>query len=328
MATSLRTDMKYLDPYAQTGYSEVIAQKVDAFNSASKGTIRLRSARKPGDYDYKSFFTNAGGLVARQDQTSVSAATAIKLAQEQEISVKLNRKIGPVDWARSAFLKPGLDDNAFRLAAGEQAAVDAVAEMLNSGLRAARAALANQANNLYTVGSSGTLATAGLISGLAKMGDRAERVACWIMHSKQYYDLVQSQVTANIVDVSGFNVATGTPVTLGRPVVVTDSDSLVVVTGSGSAAVTDYFALGLVADGIIVEETEEEYITFDEVTGLEQLVRRMQGEFAFNLGLKGFKWDVTNGGLNPSSSAVGTGSNWDKVFTSAKDLAGIVVKSR
>ena len=69
-------------------------------------------------------------------------------------------------------------------------------------------------------------------------------------------------------------------------------------------------------------------MVLDEVTGLENLVVRLQGEFAYNLGVKGFKWDTANGGANPSDAAVGTGTNWDAAVSSYKDYAGIVIQSR
>lgn len=330
MATSLPTDTKYFDPLIQTGYSEKIAQMTNAFNAASGGAILMRANRKIGDYDYQAFFKNAGGLVSRQDQTSVAAAASTKLAQDNIISVKLNRKIGPVEWARSAFLKPGLSADAFRIAAGEQAAADALADTLNSGLGACRAALNNQAANKFTVPASGTLQTTSLVSGLSKLGDQSSRIRTFVMHSKVFFDLMNYQVTpTNNGDLIANMIAMeGNTATLGRRILVTDSSSLVVTSGSGSAATTDYFTLGLTDSGIVCEDTEEEYITMDEVTGLEQIVWRMQGEYAFNLGVKGFQWDVANGGKNPNAATLATGSNWDKVFASGKDLAGVVIQSK
>lgn len=330
MATTLPTDTKYFDPLIQTGYSEKIAQMTNVFNAASRGTIVMKTSRKIGDYDYKAFFKNAGGLVSRQNLTSTSAATAIKLTQDNIISVKLNRKIGPVEWARSAFLKPGLSPDAIRVAAGEQAAADVLAEMLNSGLGATRAALANQAANKFTVATNGTLTTSALVSGLSKLGDQASRVKAFVMHSKPFFDLMQYQVApANNGDlIANTVVMEGNAASLGRPIIVTDSDSLVVASGSGSAAVTDYFTLCLTDDGLIAEDSEAEYVTMEEVTGGEQIIIRMQGEYGYNLGVKGFQWDVTNGGKNPVAATLATGSNWDKVLTSHKDLAGSVIQSR
>lgn len=324
MATSLPTDTKYFDPLLQTGYSEKIAQMTNVFNAASRGTVVMRTNRKIGDYDYKAFFKNAGGLVSRQDQTSVAAAPAIKLTQDNIVSVKLNRKIGPVEWGRSAFLKPGLSMDAFKIAAGEQAAADALADMLNRALGACGAALANQANNTHTIAANGTMTTSALVSGLSKLGDRASRIGAFVMHSKPFFDLMQYQVTpANNGDMIANMIAIeGTAATLGRPVIVTDSSALV-VTGAPDL----YRTLALTDNAVVVDETEEEYLTLDEVTGLEQIVMRLQGEYAYNLGVKGFTWDVANGGKNPNDAATILGTNWDKVYTDKRDLAGAVVVS-
>lgn len=146
------------------------------------------------------------------------------------------------------------------------------------------------------------------------------------MHSKVYFNLVKEQITQKIDGVANFNVQTGTPVTLNRPVIVTDSDSLKVT--SGSPAVTDYYTLGLTSNGALCEVTETSDIVIDDVTGNEVLITRLQGEFAYNLGVKGFKYDVSSGGANPNASAVGTGTNWDQVVSDNKQLAGVVLKSR
>jgi hypothetical protein len=64
------------------------------------------------------------------------------------------------------------------------------------------------------------------------------------------------------------------------------------------------------------------------VTGYEQLVLRTQGEYAFNVGVKGFQWDTSTGGVNPTDGNLGTAANWDQVAASVKDCAGAVLKSR
>jgi hypothetical protein len=332
MATGTKAGMKVYNEYTHTGVVETLVQISDAFNAASNGAIRLTSVNRRGDYDYESFFASTASLVTRritEGTGSTSAVTDLALAQSERIGVKLNRKIGPVGNTLDSFKKiqsGPFDENALNYAIGIQAAKAMQIEQCDSALAAAVNALKNQSTNLYTVTSNGTLTSAALISGLAKMGDMASRVVCWVMHSKQYYDLVQNQLAANIDGVSNFNLATASPVTLNRPVLVTDSPSLYLT--SGSPAVTDYFCLGLTADAVEAEDSEETTVLSDLALGLENLIVRMQGEYAYNLKLKGFTWDTTSGGKNPSASALATGSNWDMVAASFKDLGGIVVKSR
>jgi len=139
------------------------------------------------------------------------------------------------------------------------------------------------------------------------------------MHSKSYYDLVKEQFAANIDGVSNFNIATATPVTLNRPVFITDSADLV----NGSI----YTSLGLTADSVVLEESEEPYIQNEIITGQENLIIRTQGEYAYNVKVKGHAWDVANGGVNPDDTALGTGTNWDSVMDNVKDLGGVAIQS-
>lgn len=198
--------------------------------------------------------------------------------------------------------------------------------MLSSGIAAAVGALAGQATSLVTAAAGMT--TAELVNALAKMGDAASKIGVFVMHSAKYFELVKEQAfTTKIEGIANFTVQTGTPVTLNRPVLVVDDPALVTTTGTGSTAVTTYHTLALVGSGIVIEDTEGQYVMFDEVSGGEQLVRRMQGEYGYNLGINGFTWDVTNGGKNPSASALATGSNWDLGYADAKNRAGVVINS-
>lgn len=329
MADYLASNFKIYQEYLKTRAAETLQQNADVFNGAVNNAIVLRTAEKPGDYEYESFFKEISGLVSRRDNTTTASATKLSMLQDEFVRVKLSRKIGPVDTARDAFRKwiGRYSEMEFSGILGGQIANAQQLDMANSALLAARAAVvaADSGALQYTIAASGTITTAGLISGLALMGDRADRIVAWVMHSKPYYDLVQEQVTQKITGISNFNVQTGTPVTLNRPVFVTDSDSLKVT--SGSPAVTSYYTLGLTANGVLCEVTETSDIVVDDVTGNEVLMTRLQGEFAYNLGVKGFKYDTANGGVNPNATAVGTGSNWDMASSDVKSLAGIVVTS-
>lgn len=318
----------YQDQF-QSGIVEVLTQNGDAFNQASQGAIALSTASRKGDFSEQAFFQNLSTLVSRRDVTSNAAATDLNLTEAEWVSVKLNRKVGPVAQSRDSFRKImlGKTEQEMSFILGQMAAKGMQLDMLNSAISAAAAALAAQAKVAYTIPTSGTLTTVGLVSGLSQFGDAASKVVCWVMHSKAYYDLVKEQITSNIYGVSNFAVAQGSPITLNRPVIVTDSAGLITNSGTTSSPVLHYATLGLTVGGVLVENTEEEEIIVQNVTGAENLGVRIQGEFAYNLGLKGFKWDMTNGGVNPSSAALATGSNWDTVRASFKDFAGVVVTS-
>lgn len=327
MAIGTKSDFKIYNDQVHAGMVETLVQNTEAFNAAANGAIILRTNRKPGEFDLESFFPTTANLIARRDPTVVTAVGDTKVTQGEIARVKLNRRIGPVANTLDSFRKIGSQANVNSLSflIGTQIAKAQIAGWLNDGLLALSAALIAQASN-FEDDSGATITTNGLVDALAKYGDAASRIGIWVMHSKPYYDLVKAQIAANITNVSNFNVAQAQPVTLNRPVLVTDSGSLVITDGGG-AGIDTYKTLGLSASALLLEDSEEELIHAEIQSGLENLVVRIQGEYAFNMGLKGFTWDVTNGGANPDATALGTATNWDKVLTSHKDLAGVVLET-
>lgn len=336
MTAFLASNFKIYQEYLRTRASEVLQQQANLFNAAVNNSIIMQTVEKPGDFEFENFFTSIAGLVTRRDNTVTTAATKLSLAQDEFVRVKLNRKIGPVDQSRDAFRKlfARFDEMEFSGILGQQIAVAQQLDMANTALLALRAALAG-----YTPGagvfpllsdaslaSPPSMTTNDLVDGLAKFGDRADRIVAWVMHSKPYYDLVKNQITSNITNVSNFNIQTATPITLNRPVLVTDSDSLKVAV-TASPAHTEYYTLGLTAQGALVEVTETSDIVTQDVTGNEVLMVRLQGEFAYNLGIKGMKYDTTQG-INPNVTTLQTPGVWVKSATDIKSLAGVVIKTR
>lgn len=325
MAIGKASDVKIYQNYLRTRIAEILSQNGDALGAASNGAIRLTTASKRGDYEYASFWQNISGLVTRRDNTSTAGVTDLPITQDEMVSVKLSRKIGPAAMTRDAYRKMtgSYSETEFTGIMAQMAANGMQLEMLNSALAALRAALKQQSTSYLTESSLGSISTNTLVSGLAKMGDQASRIKAWVMHSKPYYDLVKNQIAANINGVSNFNVAQGTPLSLGRPIIVTDSASLIL--NLTSPDLNNYITLGLVEDAAVVENTETEEVVIQDVTGLETLVVRYQGEYAYNLGLKGFKYDVQNGGANPTSAVLATGTNWDTAFSDVKERSGVAI---
>jgi hypothetical protein len=326
MAIGRASDFKVYQEYLHTRVNELLTQNGNVFNGASNGAIRLTTQSILGDYQYKSFFQNLGsGLATRRDTTATASQSDTPMTQQEIISVKLNRKLIPVTQTRDAFRKifGRFSETEFSGLLAEQAANAMQLEMLNSGILAMAAALKGQTASYVTESSLGSISTNTLVSGLAAFGDQAQRIVCWVMHSKPFYDLVKSQIAANITGISNFAVAQASPVTLNRPVIVTDSSSL--IANLTSPDLNNYYTLGLVADAAVIENSEEQEVVVQDVTGNENLSVRIQGEYAYNLSIKGFQWDVQNGGANPTGSALGTGSNWDPAYGSVKDRAGVQI---
>lgn len=323
MAIGKASDMVIYQEEFQTGLVEKVTQFISAFNEGSRGAIRLVPRALKGDYSKGAFFKDVSDLVSRRDTTSTSAATILPMTQDQIISVKLNRKIGPVAQTLDAVKKAGLSEAEMSRAFGELAAQRKLKDMLNSALIAVETAIqAVTANNLDITGeSTKTASTASLQRTLAKFGDAAGDVVCWVSHSKVNNDVLAALIAGNVTGLADLvSIQGALPAYLGRPVVVTDSAALTDANGS----LTDtYNTLGLVRDAVVVEESEQESFYTDIVPGAENLYRIWQSEHAFNITVKGHKWDFANGGANPSAATLGTAGNWDKVASDDKLCAGV-----
>lgn len=306
------------------GLVETLVQNTDAFNAASMNTIRLVNARRRGDFAQESFIKNVSGLVNRRGVAGSPenpTVTSNPVPMDEFVSVKVNRRVGPIDQTLDSFRKLGenADLEVLSRKIGVQIAKAIQVDQLEAGLTSIVAAITAQGTLTNTTSPEATITTNRLVDGLALFGDAGSRVSMWVMHSKVYYDLVKDQIGANIDGISNFNVANAAPVTLNRPVLVTDSASLV----NGSI----YTTLGLTEGAVVLEDSEEESLMGDLITGKDNLVVRLQGEFAYNISCKGTAWDVANGGVNPDNTALGTGTNWDSVMDDVKDLGGVAIQS-
>ena len=112
---------------------------------------------------------------------------------------------------------------------------------------------------------------------------------------------------------------------MGIPVLVVDAPALVNDNGSASPATT-YNTFALTSDAITVEESQIPRVLTEEKTGLDNLVLAIQSEWSYTIGFKGISYESAT--KNPTDSQLGTSSNWSKIFTSKKDLPGIMIESQ
>ena len=339
MAITNYTDFVIDNQYFHTGTFEAVTQNLSLFNELSQGAIRLENKQIPGHYNDNIMYTGLEDAWTRRDITSaaaISSGDTKKVSEVDQRGVKFNAKMYS-PFTLHAFQKnfdPGMkgDYQEISRKIGQATGFSRLKQQLNHALYAAAAALKNQAGSTQTnvvssANYNGKMNSLDLNLGRAKMGDMAGRIVCMVSHSKPYFDLIGQQVADKIAGVTDFNLFKGNPATYGIPALVTDSPALVNVV-AGTAGYTQYHTLLLVADSVSVTNSEAEAMIAQPVTGKENIEIALQGEGAHNIELKGFQWDMTNGGINPTEAALATGTNWDTIFSSVKNRAGVVIVSR
>lgn len=321
------TDLKVYSEFAYTTFTEVLRQQVNLFNGASNGAIQLGVGAHLGDYSDQVFWKKVAGLVRRRNAYGTGAVSGVALAQEVDTMVKVAAGTPPIDIAPSQFLWIQQNPEVAGVVLGKQLAVEALADMLNTGLGAFYAAHLTQAStNVLDISArtapADKMSVSVLAEGSGKLGDQSGgAIQAWVMHSKPMFDIYANTLAnANQLFVYGNVAVSRDP--FGKLLIMTDSPSLVT---AGSPNM--YHTLGL-KQGAIVIDRNNDFIANEETSnGQENIQRTYQAEWSFELGIMGFAWDKVNGGKSPTQAALLTGTNWDKIVTSSKDLGGVVIES-
>ena len=324
MAIGKASDFVVRNELFETLFVETLTQNVDILNQDGNGVIQLVTNEREGDYDKTRFFDRPSGGVSRRDTTDTSTSlTPSALTQDEVIGVKLNRKYGPFEQTRDAFKKIGGTPEDLTMILAPNMAEEAMKGMVNDAVAALVAALRNNSGVVYDYAATGANATidhTALIRGRALFGDAFGRIRGWGMNGAAFHKLVEAQLSVASGNVGDFAVYEGQAGTLGLPAFVSDAPAF-----ATSGTPGEYHILGLVPNAAVLTVSEAPYMATDETILKENILYAFQGEYAFNLELKGYQWDTANGGTNPAAAALATGSNWDKVVANDKDTAGIVI---
>lgn len=317
---SVSSDFKVYELEFNAGIFEALYQNSRVFNEASNGAIMMNTQVHRGNYLRSALFQQIHSLVVRQDITSTSDVDSKKLAQAEEVGVKLHRRIGPVQSTIKAFKMAGLDIETREgsMVLGRLVG-DAVAQrMASDAIIAAVAAVGGQTALIKDVtGETTKYATIKYLNKTRlKWGDQMGKLAAWLMHSIPYGDLTEDGLDITLESVAGALVSSGRVAALmGAGLVVSDNSNLY---NSGTPAT--YNVLGMAAGAVMVQQSELQEIWIERKTGNEQLIFEIQGEYANTVSVTGFAWDTGNGGANPNDTALGTTTNWDKVLTDTTGL--------
>lgn len=152
-------------------------------------------------------------------------------------------------------------------------------------------------------------------------GDAYQDILVWVMHSKPLFDIYGGALenAANLFTFGQVNIRQDG---FGRAFVISDSPALV----TASSPII-YNTLGLTSNALTVHEQDDFTDNLSTINGDENILRTYQAEWSYELGIKGFAWDKTNGGKAPNDAAIAVATNWDRFATSHKDLAGVLIRT-
>lgn len=299
---------------------ELIGQMLDKFNAASANTIVLSAEGFMGDFSRESFATTLAGAQRRVNRNGANSAVgATAYGEDELVGVKVAGGFGPVlfEPSQMTYLQSNPEEAINNIAAGFADAL--LADQLNTAVGCAVAAVENQSALVNDVSAltdgAGALTQSVLNGSHAKFSDMSQLLRADVMTGAAYHKLLEKGLE------NGERLFESTNVTvqsiLGKVFVVSDIPALA-ETGSPNKAKV----LSLVDRGIIVDNTSDIITNMDTNNGNQRIETTWQADYTFGVKLKGYAWDIANGGASPDDTALLTGTNWDIKMASVKHTAG------
>ena len=298
---------------------ELLGQKIDMFNAASGGSILLNSATFRGDFSKESFFNQIASAQRRVDRYAANGAqAATTLSQGQMVGVKVAGGFGPVlfEPAQLTYLQ---EDPGSAITAIAQGFADALlADQLNTAVGCGVAAVENVAALVNDVSGSAGVTQGGLNNSHRKFGDMSSILSADVMTGDVYHRLVAEAITNG----NRLFLSTNVQVVdiLGKIVIISDIPALFTAGTPNKDKV-----LSVTAGGIIVDNSSDIVSNMETSNGKERIETTWQSDYTFGVKLKGYAWDVANGGASPTDAELFTGTNWDKAVTENKHTLGTLL---
>lgn len=311
------TDMKVFNEALKSTTIDTVAQLVDKFNGASRGAIRLTTQGIDGDFLMESSWKGIHSARRRVDRYATNnAASATALQQVQHNTVKIAGGFGPVLWEPGQLSWVQKNPQEALEVISRNLAEAIVQDQLNTAIAALVAAISNVPGATSDVSATAGITYGALNSSHALFGDMSPLLVAEVMTGAVYHKLIG----ANLLNAQNLFKSDGVTVVdiLNKAVIVTDAPALAVAGTPNKQVVLS------LTDGAATVSDGSDLITNVQTTnGKERIETTFQADYTFALGLKGYAWDMANGGKSPTDVELATGTNWDQVASHIKFTAGV-----
>lgn len=313
--------------YSQEGRTEVERDYKDLWNGASRGGLRLAVRPTGGDLKYANSPKKIDNLVALKEIDKDDALTSKDYAQIQTIEVKCAYGSDPVRISKLAAEWRGLSSAQMGTHWGTQVGVANNLIKQEAILGSIVAAISGNTSQVLDK-DGGTTAVAANKMTLEKILEAQSlfqsdygSIGCIIMHSKAFWDFQLANLASNkeLFDYPGL-FRTADP--KGIPIIAVDSDRL-----KFTETVDKYRTLFLRPGAVTLFDDGNYTENIDTSNGRTLITSTIQSEGSFNIGIMGYSWKVA-AGTSPLQNQLEASANWEKVATSDKDCAGVLLTTQ
>ena len=187
------SQMEVFNKYFMPAIIETLAQKVELFNAASNGAIKLTTEGFEGDFLQESFFAAIHTAQRRVDRYAAQgAAAATDLTQLKHSTVKIAGGFGPIRYEPSQMtwlMKPTAEGIEV---ASRNFAEALVADQLNTAIASLVAAISNNVDTTVDLSASVGMSQSVLNQSHALFGDHSMNLIAEVMTGAAYHALIHN----------------------------------------------------------------------------------------------------------------------------------------
>lgn len=295
---------------------ELIKENVDVFNGSSAGAIVLSHKSIQGDFEQSMNVILGQDLIKARNPYANNALTAKGFSRVKDNVVKLGLGIHPIEWTNAEFnwVKQNPEIAGAKIA--RAVAQQTVKYMAEVAIGSVATCLNSNANVKTTIPNTAKIGHLDLIKAVKPMGDQYNSVQLFVMHSNQYFDLLETTFknAERLFDFSGITVMRNA---LGQHFLITDNKAL-------TTAQADY-TLGLKKGSVFVGYEEDYNYALENITGKENLGKVYQAEWTSSLKVSNYRYKTTDAMNGLSYSAITSAGNWERISNVAKDETGVII---
>lgn len=295
---------------------ELIKENVEVFNSHSKGAIVLGTKSIIGDFEQSMNLVLGQDLIKSRNPYAKNELEAKGFSRVKDNAVKMGLGIYPIEWTHAEFNWVKQNPELAGVKIGRAVSDQTTKYMAEVAIGALATCLNSNEKVKTTVGTGSTLSHLDLIKAVKPMGDQYNSIELFVMHSSQYFDLVETTFNnaENLWDFGGITIMRNA---LGQTFLITDNKAL--VTGN------DTYTLGLKKNSVFVGYEEDFVSEIEPLTGKENLGKRFQAEWTSTLKVSNYRYKTTDTMNGLSYSAVTTAANWERISEKEKDETGVII---
>lgn len=290
------------DQQVSTSATKVIEANLNLFNSATNGALLMGNSASLGDWVERTFWA-AQQIVRRRNAYGTGKLTPTELAQALERAIKIDGGTLPLKVTPALMDRLGKTPKEAAAVMGQQVALQMIEDYLSVGLGAFMAATPAALNYDFTAQTGGELPKIrNLIKASGQLGDASNRLACWVMSGATYNDMLSEDVLINAQNLFKFETINVLEDGLGRRFVVTDAVAALDAPTADATPKQRARVLGLMP-GAVTITTRPLQMYSQAILGEENVYELMQGEYNFDLALKGQTYVGKAGALGTGDKA-------------------------